>query len=108
MLKIPVIAGSVALALLFLTVSAAEAQNVAANGDFELQDRGPWELTGQNQGSKPLSFDVDGDGYHSWSWKRQPGVKSPEGGNGGLAQTVNLVAGVTYEFSANVCFHVTC
>jgi hypothetical protein len=101
-------AGTIALLLFIFSSGVAFGQNVVANGNFDLEDRGPWELTGENTGAKALQFDVNGDINPSWCWKRQPGTKSPVSGNGGLKQTIYLVAGQTYNFSAKVAFYVTC
>jgi len=99
---------AIALFLFILSPGTARAQNVAANGDFELQAQGPWDLTGDNAGVECLKYDTSGNGVKSWCWKRLPGSNPFGGGNGGLAQAVNLVAGVTYEFSARICYLSTC
>ncbi len=94
-----------ALLLLLFSGTGALAQNTAANGDFELQDTGPWAKTGSNDGAMIIMFDVNGNGQTSLCWKRQPGSNI---GNGGLTQDVSLIAGTTYDVSVNVSFICTC
>ncbi len=101
--------GCCALLLLFLPQGTASAQTVVPNGDLELQALGEWELTGDNDWQKMKEYDTNGDGSLSWCWKRKPGkdVGQPFG-NGGFAQDVYLVAGVAYEFNADVAYLATC
>ena len=91
-------AGCIVLLLLF-SGSDASAQNIVPNGDFELQDLGPWALTGSNSNTMLMQFDVTGSGQSSWSWRRMPGTGT---GNGGLAQDICLIGGVTYNVSVPV------
>lgn len=94
-----------ALLLLLFSGGEAMAQNTAANGDFELQDTEPWVKTGSNDGAKILMYDVNGNGSTSLCWSRQPGSNK---GNGGITQDVILIAGTTYDFTADVVFICTC
>ena len=101
--------GAAALFLLFLAPGAVLGQNVVPNGDFELQDLGLWEMTGDNGWVKIKDYDVNGNGQITWCWKRKPGLNSGQPfGNGGLKQDVHLIAGVTYEFNADVAYLCTC
>ena len=76
-------ASAAVLALLGLwAVPPLNGQDAAVNGNFELQDRGPWSLTGSNSHAEMALFDVDNDLVISWCWEREPGTN---GGNGGLA-----------------------
>jgi len=89
------------LALAFISGDVA-AQTVVANEDFELQQLGSWEKTGENISQYVYEYNVDGWGP-SWCWKRRPGT----GNNGGIKQSVHLIAGETYLFSASVAILLT-
>lgn len=108
MKKVAIGAGSLALLLLFLGSGEALAQNVVANGGFELMDYGAWVKSGQNQGAEFVRYDTSGNGQQSWCLKRKPGTGFPVGGNGGPAQDVVLIGGVTYDFYARICYIATC
>ena len=101
MKKLLFAAGCAVLLLLFHPGSDGLAQNTVPNGDFELQDLGPWELTGSNAYCSMLQFDVAGIGSSSWCWKRMPGTNT---GNGGLMQDIPLIGGVPYNLSINVAY----
>ena len=94
-------AGCAILLLLFNFGTDALAQNTVPNGDFELQDLGPWTLTGSNSSTAMVQFDVAGIGSSSWSWKRMPGTGT---GNGGLVQDIPLIGGHTYDLTINVAY----
>ena len=93
------------LMLLFMASPAPlNAQDMAINGNFELQALGPWDMTGSNNNAAMATFDVDGDGTATNCWMKEPGTN---GGNGGLEQKVLLVAGVTYDITCDVAYY-TC
>jgi len=95
------------LCLLFLFVPQPEvmAQTAVPNGDLELEARGPWTLFGDNLVEDVVEYDVNGDGVRSWCWRRKPGT---DGANGGFQQDVYLIAGVTYQFDADVAYKCSC
>jgi hypothetical protein len=97
-----------ALLLVILAPEAAHCQNIAANGDFELQTAGSWDETGSNFGTSFILYDTNGNGKPSFCYKRRPGYSPFGGGDGGIVQTVVLVGGVTYQFTADVCYLCTC
>jgi hypothetical protein len=101
-------AGLAVLLLFFLAPGTALGQNVVPNGDIELRSLGPWETTGSTSGTAFVLYDVDGIGGTSFCYKRRPGYSPFGGGDGGIVQTVYLVAGVTYQFEADVCYVCTC
>ncbi len=101
-------AGCLILFLFILGSGEALAQNTVANADFELQDYGLWVKTGQNQGAEFVQYDTNGNGQRSWCLKRKPGTGFPFGCNGGPAQDVILIGGVTYNFFARICYIATC
>ena len=105
--KVIVGAGCLVLFLIVFFPGEALAQTVAANGDFELEGKGIWEKEGGNTGTKYLQYNTTGSGS-SWCCKREPGTGYPFGGYGGLSQEVTLIAGVTYQFSANICYLAKC
>jgi hypothetical protein len=93
-----------AVGFFILGVTPLSAQDMASNGNFELQALGAWSTNGQNTGALMVQHDVTGGGTASYCWERTPGTN---GGNGGLEQNVLLVAGVTYQFDAVVKYY-TC
>jgi len=95
-------AGLSALLVLFFAQGDLAAQSVVPNGDFELQKLGTWEKTGDNISQYVMEYDTTGFGP-SWCWKRRPGY----GNNGGLKQSVHLIAGVTYLLEASAAFLCT-
>ena len=102
-------AGVAVLLLFFWSPGMAKAQNTVPNGDFEVQDLGPWTMTGDNGWTTMKLYDTDGDGVDSWCWKRKPGTDNGQPfGNGGLEQEVYLIQGVTYDFSCWVAYLCTC
>ena len=101
-------AGLLALLLVVLSPGEALGQNVVPNGDLELQSLGPWSTTGSTFGTYVVLYDTNGNGKLSYCYKRRPGYSPLGGGDGGIEQTVNLVGGVTYVFSADVCYICTC
>jgi len=104
MKRILLAAGCVALFCLVLGQDNALAQNLVPNGDFEMQARAEWLLTGNNTGAQATTFDTNGNGDNSWCWKRTPGTTK---GNGGLEQDVYLFGGVLYNFTAHVAYDET-
>lgn len=79
------------------------AQEMCNNGNFELGAAlGPWTLFGDNTGAGFIQYDVDGAGGDTWCLKRLPGTDL---GNGGVAQQVLLIGGVTYQFDADVAYY---
>ena len=102
-------AGALALLLLFLSAGDCRAQTIVPNGDFQLKELGPWELYGNNGYQECVRYDVTGNGSKSWCWKRRPGTNGGlPWGNGGIKQTINLIAGVQYELTADLAFLCTC
>jgi hypothetical protein len=93
--------GCAILLLFFYPGGDAFAQDTVPNGDFELQDLGPWDLTGSNSSTTMMMYDVGGTGKPSWSWRRMPGTGT---GNGGLLQNIPLIGGVTYDLSINIAY----
>lgn len=93
-----------ALAFLITAGSALQGQDMVLNGNFELQARGPWAMTGSNNNAAMATYDVDGDGTATYCWMKEPGTN---GGNGGLEQDILLVGGVTYDITCNVAYY-TC
>lgn len=101
--------GAAALFLLLLAPGMAYGNNVVPNEGFELQELGLWVMTGDNGWTNLKEYDTNGDGTESWCWKRKPGLDGGQPfGNGGLEQSVHLIAGVTYEFNADVAYLCTC
>ena len=90
--------------LLLLVASPAplHAQDMAINGNFELEALGPWSLFNNNAHSSLLVYDTSGDGTSSWCVERKPGKPND---NGGIEQDVLLVGGVTYQFDADVNYY---
>ncbi len=87
------------IALLFLCGGALFAQGAVFNGDFETGSYAPmWTLTGGNANTVLALFESK-VGFKSWCLKRMTGTPS---NNGGFEQTVHLVGGVTYVFSADI------
>ncbi len=95
------------LCLLFFVAPQPEAmaQTAVPNGDLELESLGPWDLFGDNAVQAVVQTDVNGNGSPSWCWRRKPGT---DGCNGGFLQDVYLIAGVTYQFDADVAYKCTC
>jgi hypothetical protein len=80
------------------------AQDMAINGNFELDAMGPWTISGSNYNVGIGYFDVQGTGVASPCYRREPGT---DVGNGSFLQDVLLVGGVTYLLEAHVCYY-TC
>lgn len=99
------VGAGVCLLFLFASQSDALAQTATPNGDIELEALGSWKLFGNNTVQGVVKYDVNGDGNNSWCWRRKPGT---DGCNGGIEQDVYLIAGVTYQFDADVAFKCTC
>ncbi len=104
MIKSSVTVAILAIVFCFCPAPPASGQDMATNGNFELQTLGTWSTNGQNTGAQMVQHDVTGSGPPSYCWERTPGTN---GGNGGLEQNVLLVAGVTYQFDADVKYY-TC
>jgi len=102
MLKPIVAAVAAAAVLLLFAPSPAVAQDMALNGNFELQDYGPWTIYGGNTGTSLVQDDVNNNGTATWCLERKPGTPD---GNGGIQQDVLLVAGVTYQFDADIKYY---
>jgi hypothetical protein len=97
------------LFLFLLLVGPAPAQNVAGNGDLELQAPGSWDEVGGTQGTEILLYDTNGNGSDSWCWKRTPGSNpSLSSGDGGFTQQVSLIAGTTYTLTASIAYLADC
>ena len=87
-------------ALLFLCSGPLWAQNMSFNGDFEVGSIAPsWTLTGGNLYTQLTTFQTK-VGVDSLCIKRQPG---PPSSNGNIEQTVQLIGGVQYVFTADIC-----
>ena len=88
---------------------AAPVRARALAAKHQLKELGPWELYGDNGYQECVRFDVTGDSKKSWCWKRRPGLNGGlPWGNGGVKQTINLLAGVQYELTADLAFLCTC
>jgi hypothetical protein len=88
-----------AAALLLMAAAPLNAQEIACNGDFELNDWEPmWTLTGGNAHTQIAMFQTV-IGVNSLCLKRRPGTPND---NGGIAQTVHLMEGVVYHFGADI------
>ena len=103
MKKLLILGASTALLFLFLAGPPALAQNVALNDGFEMQNSVYWTKTGNMQSAYwgVEKFDTTGNAQNSWcAWQ------SPANGmNGGFTQTVFLIAGVTYELTADIAYY---
>lgn len=109
MRRIFMVTAMLAVSALFLPQPEVAAQTVAPNGDWELQELGPWNLVGDNGNQLVTVYDVNGDGKLSWCWRRKPGLNAGQPfSNGGCEQDVYLVKGVTYDFSADLAYAVNC
>jgi|GEM_PF-670858 len=102
-------AGLCILLLFLVFESQAVAQTTVANGDYELAELGPWTLTGDNGNELVGYYDTNGNGSLNLCWRRKPGLNAGQPfGNGGCAQDVYLISGVTYLFEANLAFAANC
>ncbi len=97
-----ILGASAALLLLFLSGSFVQAQNVVLNNTFELQNLTYWTKTGNlDPGFWGMDkFDTTGNGAKSWCFWQSPS----SGKNGGITQTIFLIAGLTYDFSVRIAY----
>jgi hypothetical protein len=76
----------------------AQGEGAVVNGDFETGACAPpWILTGGNQYTQVVEWEIT-PGDLSYCLKRRPGA--PE--DGGIEQTIYLMEGIPYVFSADV------
>ena len=89
------------ISFLFLLSSGplwAQGEGEVVNGDFETGTcTPPWTLTGGNLFTQVVEWEIT-PGDLSYCLKRRPGA--PE--DGGIEQSVYLVGGIPYVFSADV------
>ena len=90
-------------AILLLMCGTTQAQEVVLNNGFEMQGPSFYAYTGNIQ-----SWDRGVDqrdtvtpGVYSWAYWQIPS----DSGNGGYQQWIYVIAGVTYEINADVCYH---
>ncbi len=103
-MKTPSVFTLATIALLAFTVraSAIPISNIVKNGGFETGDFSNWHLSGNTGGTARTSaartsaFGVDHDSAHTGNYGA---FASPNGSLGFLRQTLDTVAGATYQLS---------
>jgi hypothetical protein len=92
-----------AVILCLASAAPAAAGDLVLNDGLELEDTRLWTETGNvpSYHRGVVEFDVTGNGRASWAYYQHPGDEI----SGGLEQTINLLAGVTYTVSADICYH---
>ncbi len=93
--------GCLALLLIAFSNQEGAAQNIVPNGGFESGDLDPWVKTGNHTYGRMMKYDTNGNGSVSWCYRKMPGTSA---GNGGLIQDVELIGGVTYDFSMCIAY----
>jgi hypothetical protein len=95
--------GTFAALLFFLSGAPGLAQDVDLNNGFELQSTLYWTKTGTLGGSYwgVDKFDTNNNGTKSWAFWQSPYT----GKNGGLSQTIFVIAGVTYELTVDIAYY---
>jgi hypothetical protein len=102
-MKIVLVLGALAASLLFLSGASVSAQDVNLNNGFELQDTTYWKKTGGLGASYwgNEKFDTNNNGTTTWAFWQSP----YSGKNGGLSQTIFVIAGVTYELTVDIAYY---
>ena len=89
--------------MLLLCAAPVSAGDLVLNDGLEMQSTAHWTETGNipSYHRGVVEFDVTGNGRKSWAYYQHPGDEI----NGGLEQVVFVQAGVSYEVSADICYH---
>ena len=102
-MKKVLVMGVLVASLFFLGGAWVSAQDVDINNGFELQSKLYWTKTG-GLGTSYWGidkFDTNNNGTNTWAFWQSPYT----GKNGGLSQTIFVIAGVTYELTVDIAYY---
>jgi len=93
-----------AIPLMLVCCGMAGAQAIISDGEFDTRSWDVWEQVVGHNGGQFVNFTTDGVN-NSMCYKKPSALG---GGNGSIVQQVDLIAGVTYDFFANIAASKPC